>query len=477
MATAVLLGGTLPGAQASQAWTIDAELAYTCDSPAGKQPVKVAVTAELPDSARSGEAIQPEGVALEVTLPKELLAGTRGSDVAAVTAETRLAVDVAQKGQHARTEWIGNTAESVPVPDDEDALALRISGSVPYVRPGASGDLSFAAGALSVELAVKTANGTPAEPRGVSLTCVLEAGADPALATVNVAGQAESSPGTPSTSAEPSTGEEEEQEVDAPEVGARAEEPAATNAPKCVGDVTNDLEMDAYVTGYANVTKLKGANKFPLACSRIYTYPGSTVFEPPYIHVNTSAAVVLDYKGKPQLPPTTGTFLTFGFMPTTATLEMTQIPPRTDTPDNPNAIIHTVIDLGAGSSSRTDTTIGLDFVLRLRDVKVNGTSLDVGDNCRTERPFKLSLKGVGLMSAAGVLDGYQLTAGGPLTGSVTIPPFKGCGVGEDLDNLFTASLSGVPGFVKQTQGAPCIAASDTQCTPDKQPADIPKAAR
>jgi hypothetical protein len=72
--------------------------------------------------------------------------------------------------------------------------------------------------------------------------------------------------------------------------------------------------------------------------------------------------------------------------------------------------------------------------------------------------------------------------GGELTGSVTLPPFSGCGADEDLDNLFTASLSGVPGYVKQVQGAPCAPSQHTPgdggvCTDALEPVDVPEARR
>ncbi|MFD4901905.1 DUF6801 domain-containing protein [Streptomyces sp. NPDC058411] len=479
VAAAVLLGGMIPGAQAaSGVQEIDAELAYTCDLPEGGQPVKVEITAKIPESGHAEQVIQPEDVGLDVTLSEEASAGLAAAGAATVRAEARLSVDVAQGDQHARTEWIGTTAEPVPVPEAGD-LTLSTTGGVPYVKPGVPGDLSFKAADLSVDLAVKKADGAPAEPPTTSLTCVLEADQETTLATVGVDGGAETPTPGPSASDEWPDGDEGQGEAAAPEVGTRAKEPVPASAPPCVGNTADDLEMVTYVAGYANVTKLDAANKFPPACARIHTYPGEPVMEYPYLHVYLNAAIVLDYKGKPQLPPSTGTFLTFGFMPTTATLEMTQIPPKANSPQDRNVVSHNIIDLSAGGASKTTTTVDLDFVLRLYDVKVNGVALDVGKNCRTERPFRLSLNGLGTWDAENGDQGYTVVTGGTLTGSVTIPPFKGCGAGEDLDAIFTASLSGTPGFVKQTQGAPCTpsGAADAMCTPDHQPVEIPEPTR
>lgn len=481
VATAVLLGGLIPGAQAaSGTQEIDAELAYTCDFPEGKQPVKVGITAKIPESVQVGQVIQPEDMGLDLTLPEDASAGLAGAGAATVSAKTHLSVDVAQGGRHARTEWIGTAAEPVPVPESGD-LTLSTAGSVPYVKPGVPGDLSFKASVLSVELAVRKADGTLAEPPSVSVKCAVDADQETTLVTVDAGGDAGTPAPEPSASDEWPDGDEEQERSIAPEVGTRAEESASASAPPCVGDPVNEegRDMVTYVAGYANVTKLDGATKFPPACARIHTYDGKTVPGYPYMHTYLNAAIVLDYMGKPQLPPTTGTFLTFGFMPTTATLEMTQIPPEAGSPEDRNVVSHGVIDLTNAGATETTTTVDMDFVLRLYDVEVNGVALDVGKNCRTERPFRLSLAGEGTWDGVNGNIGYTVVTGGELTGSATIPPFKGCGVGEDLDDIFTASLSGSPGFVKQKQGAPCTpsGAEDPRCTPDNQPVDIPEATR
>ncbi|MFG2593521.1 DUF6801 domain-containing protein [Streptomyces sp. NPDC048438] len=484
VATAVLLGGMIPGAQAaSGVQEIDAELAYTCDLPEGGQPVKVGITAQLPESARPGQAVQPESVVLETTLPEGVIPVPAGSSATSVSAEMKLAVDVSQKDEHAQAEWIGTTAEPVPIPA-EGGLPLTTSGTVPYVKPGAPGDLIFEAGALSVELSLRTAQGTPAEPSAISLNCALDPEQETELAKMDISGDggdgasASAPPTSASAESESSGGEA------TPEVGARAKQPAAPDAPPCVGDVNNDLNLNAYVTGYANVTKLEGATKFPLACTQILQGPTRVdLSEPGFTHIYQDSTALLDYEGKPQLPPASGTFLTFGFMPTTATLEMTQIPPGVDgegTPDY-NVNSHLVVDW-SDMSNKGVTTIDLDLMLRLRDVKVNGVPLDVGDNCRTSKPFTLSLAG-SMTAKDGVTTGYTLVTGGVLTGSVTLPPFSGCGVDEDLDSLFTASLSGVPGYVKQVQGAPCAAQQHTPgsegavCTDEYEPVDVPQATR
>lgn len=484
VATAVLLGGMIPGAQAvSGVQEVDAELSFTCDFPEGKQPVKAGITAELPESARPGQVIQPEKVVLDLVLPESASAALAESGAATVSAGTSLAVDVSQGEGKARAEWRGTTAEPVPLPEAGDLL-LSASGGVPFVKPGASGDLVFEASALTLELTPERADGVPAESASLSVDCAPDPGQEKSLAVVAVEdedGAGEETEPAPSASW---PGEEEATgpEKGVPEVGAKASGSATADAPACVGDHSDGANMVAYVTGYANVTKLKAANKFPVACARITQGFQEIQFIDGVLHFLQNSTIDLDYKGKPQLPPTTGTFLTFGFMPTTATLEMTQVPTGTRPDGTRIENIHSDLAIeGVTSKNRTEVT--LDLMLRLYDVKVNGVPLDVGDNCRTSRPFKLGLVGLGTWKD-NVLDGYTLASGGELTGSVTIPPFSGCGTDEDLDNLFTASLSGVPGYVKQVQGAPCAAAQHPPepggvafCTDEYEPLDVPEASR
>lgn len=101
--------------------------------------------------------------------------------------------------------------------------------------------------------------------------------------------------------------------------------------------------------------------------------------------------------------------------------------------------------------------------IRLFDVTVNGEPVDVGPDCRSARPMHVTLTGIGQFFP--LPTGYNIGRGGPLTGTVTIPPFTGCGVGEDLDPLFTGSISGPGNFLKLTQGRLCAANNGRGCPP------------
>lgn len=535
---AVLVAGVIPGARAADTEQgVDIELAYTCAVSSGQQPegepptdgadpggadpgkarksadgpgsesdpspggdpspgegqdpgdgtdpgdeefpVTVRITATLPTTATTGTSIEAAGVTTEITLPDVTRTPLPGLKAAEVTGATRLTVAVAQGEHTAEARWEGTAAQPLPVPT-AGALRLTATGLVPTVTAGDSGDLTLRAGALALDLTPRTADGAPTEPPVTALNCTPDSGTDTLLATVGVDGGANPSP-EPSTPApgpddgaaapgRPGTGD-----LGISPVPRQGGAPAA--APPCVGDSANPFAMVAYVTGYSNVAKLNGASEIPVSCAQLVDVSKKIVPKPDGLHLIQHATGELDYRGKPVMPPATATFLTYGFMPTTARMELRQLDTMT-------------IDSDLLLAKFTGTTlVRLPLSIRLYDVKVNGVPLDVGPNCRTAGSLysadpdpantrkhvvlKGELKGPG--------NGYQLVTGGILSTTVTIPPFTGCGVGEDLDPLFTSSVSGPGNYLKQVQAAPCasgVPVPDARyCTPELQPAKVPKPER
>ncbi|WP_300605266.1 hypothetical protein [Trebonia sp.] len=208
----------------------------------------------------------------------------------------------------------------------------------------------------------------------------------------------------------------------------------------------------AYLKGYADVRKLDGASLVGpglanLAIGLRVVYNLSTG----YFEEDTAAE--LDYKTcatcriEHGLPPARATFLAFGFMPVSATLQLTEI-----------GTIN-IIGVGTTSALASNTAWAL-MELRIYDVDVNGQPLDVGAHCQTKQALLVKLTGV----AAGPQP-YSLQGGGPLTGEITIPPFEGCGVTENLDPLFTGTVSGPANYAVLTQGPICTLIGDLGCPP------------
>jgi hypothetical protein len=136
-------------------------------------------------------------------------------------------------------------------------------------------------------------------------------------------------------------------------------------------------------------------------------------------------------------------------MPVTATMQLTEIGTMN------------IYGLGTGGTLTTNTSWSL-MELRISDVTVNGQKLNVGPHCQTDKPLRVGLTGV----ASGVQP-YSLAGGGPLTGNVTIPPFTGCGVTENLDPLITGTVSGPGNYSKLTQGVLCDLVSGNGCPPQR----------
>lgn len=219
----------------------------------------------------------------------------------------------------------------------------------------------------------------------------------------------------------------------------------------------------AYAVGYANIGKLGGA--------ALINDPRR---QPALVRVDMHKRIVMlwtdddspgyieaDGIGALDLPPAESTFLTFGFMPTTAKMKLTPLGPLTFT-----------IVGNTDWDQPVLTAVGGYQALRLYDVEINGTPLDVGPNCRTVSPIDLTLRGrqdAGISSDDGKPD-YTVQTGGPLAAeNLVIPPFTGCGAGgEDLSPLLTAAVSGAGNSLNFIQGALCTPTSDQPngCLPE-----------
>lgn len=487
LAAMVPAAGTALGAQ-----EVVAELPYECAFPSGPQPVTVRVAARFPDSAAQGEEIVPSDVTTTVELPEAAVAELGTTPGAEVRASTELAVALSQGKARAETSWRG-TAEPVAVPA-EGPLVLESAGDVSSVTPGSAGELRLRSGDLELAMETKADSATPdpaqEPPAPISASCTLgeDAPKDGLLATIPVTGREADDPAEgPSPSEGSSTptgpGTTEPGGAEAPPGRLRVEAADPKDAPRCVADEPTDKTLTAYITGYSNVRKLGGASLIPLSCMVIEQgiapdpEPGDEyLFRQP-------ADIEFSYQGQRQTPPAEATFLTYGFVPTTATMVLEQ-----------TEVIRLESDFYLGDPVKLDTAIRASLVLRLSDVKVNGTPLDVGSDCRTETPLTshepepdrfpgphIVLDGLGLAEWGGDVEGYQLSTGGPLTSEVTIPAFTGCGTsgGENLDRLLTAAISGPGNYVKQIQGQTCFVQdlNPDHCTPDGQPLVIPKPER
>lgn len=422
---------------------IDTTLDYVCGE-AG--PVTLRVTATLPSAGVVGEPIEPEAVGLEVTVPAPALAGLPGA--AAVTAVTRLDVQP--------EEWTAVLSDPVPLADP--AVLVGVTTAPPVTTPRVVGDLTFAAGGLTVEITGYAGDGAPTEPPTVELTCVLDPAETAVLAVVPVAAP------TPGRVPSPEPGERGQQDRDTPSAAAPPVA-AAPPPPECFhlpgAPPEYRAPFCAKVTGRANVAKLDAAVRQPTGLVNI-TATNLMVRCPDDPNVACQKALALpELNGESKYPPATGSFYAFGFMPATGTMQLTQIgfadiylwSKRTPIPGQPGEY-------------EGLTTVKVKLSVQILDATVNGVPVPVGPDCRSSVP----IDAVFTASYSGP-DKYSITKGGPLMGTVTIPPFSGCGTTEDLDPILTGLISGPGNYVRLYQAAVCTITGNNFGCPPAEPED------
>jgi len=399
------LAADAPGASAAQ--VVRVGLHYACRFPAGSYLTNVEITVTSTD--RAVKRIQPFGLQISAELPPAVLAGLVRSGSSTVRVADALDI-IERVGAKSRSlEWSTRISRSYPITAAR-RLRLAASGTTPAIPAPAAGLVTFGAGDLTLVLRPAA----PAKP--------LRASCSPArparLASVTV--------------------------------GAGATRAAhRSRFPKGCGDIRvigTGTPTCGYITGYSDVAKLIGAALLqPPALAkpglvnvdfaeRDKLKPGELI---------ASSTAELFYHGKPELPPVTATFLAFKFVPVTATLHITELKPIS---------IMSISGVSAPPYPITVTATA-KISIHVTNVRVNGVPLNVGPNCRTAAPVRLVLVGHGFNTLPP--KGYTVPTGGPLSGKVTIPPFTGCGVAENLDPLLTGSISGRGNFVKQTQGKLC----------------------
>ncbi|MFD0905930.1 DUF6801 domain-containing protein [Actinomadura sediminis] len=438
VAGAVTAGG---GAAPARAVETDATLRYACAFPSGtSRAVDVRVRAGFPAGGTAGEPVRPGRATVTATIPADAVAAAGlPPDAASVAGTAALAVAAAQNGTSAPVTWAGLAAPAVPLAEGAD-LVLEASGDVPPVTPAAAGDLVFTAAALTLNLDPRDAAGrTPEGAEPVAVTCEPAEGRDVALATVPVR------PGAPAAGPGASAAPARDAPAAPRAAAPPAEEPPGETPEECgtyEGPDTTWMSGCIYLSGFSNVTKLDGAT---IVNDPEFADPALTNV----IYKITSTGAELRQRFVSPLR-SRSTFLTFGLMPTTATMELTQAPLKPGEPVYGS--VEAITDLQTGVQT---VNAHMKMSIRIYDVTVKGTPLDVGDRCRTEVPADLRLTG----KMTNILEG------GVLDGTFAIPPFAGCGAAEDLDPLFSGTVSGPENLLRVTLGATCIPFAEISCPP------------
>lgn len=129
------------------------------------------------------------------------------------------------------------------------------------------------------------------------------------------------------------------------------------------------------------------------------------------------------------LPAATGTFTELGFIPVTATVTFQQVGQVT----------------GTVNASTGAVTATAEVTLQITDLKVAGVDVGVGPDCQTSQPASITV-------ASGT--GFSIFAGGPASGTYTIPPFSNCGLLGIETPVINAVIPGPGNTISLTLGAP-----------------------
>ena len=431
-------------------------LGYTCQFPSGAQQVQLRVNATFPETGAAGAPIMPTDVSAQLAIPQVALGDLSTLNAATVSATADLSLVVRHNADTGSSTWRNLTAPNTPLPTTGD-LTLALAGTAAPVKESEPGNVTFTADAFGLRLTPLTTAGAATNPATVTTACTLNPNQTPVLATVTIP----TAPGDTHTStAKPVRHQAVAHDDDLP-VDPACDPGGGTPIP---GDGS---QVVAQIDGRTNLAKLNesAAVNGDITLSNVGLW-----------FSDDFTISIICYTGTLDLQPSTATILGFGFVPITTTLKYVQV---NDVDGNPPMFVE----------AATDASMNPDGTLKYPDghptghgnalvdiyvaaASINGTPLNVGDNCRTEKPVSLILDNLPNVDAtnseiypySGVSGGYMQTLPG---NELTVPPFTGCGVGENLDNLLSAAVAGPGNLSRICQGTTIPVDSGDPPPPDE----------
>jgi hypothetical protein len=469
MIAAVVLAAGLIAAvtMAGSAQATSTTLGYSCQFPFGTAAVSVRVTASLPATVTAGKPIQPTGAGITLTLPPSIASSLAQSKAATVTGTARLDMALTGGASTGDSAWTGLAVPSTTVPGSGD-LVLTASGPVPATITSTSGLATFTPGTLALALTPHTSAGTSGGVP-VAANCTPATGQDEALGSTTVSAPT----GSPTHSAGTRT---EASGSDATPFSVCSK---MSQGPQDGGTVVGPFPADEYAAGYTDASKMNGSALVgPAYVAGDYWEMAAPVIDGTTYDICTLTKVQPDFDGTRSLPPFTATFAAFGFMPVTATVQLTEV--GLPSPPEITNVTYQQADEPPTTEGQPDETpftsvTTAQFLLKVLSAKVNGTPLHIGAHCQTATPVYTpdsaedpspSTDPLLVLSGGNGPSDPRPTIGSPVfgganTGDVTIPEFTGCGSGGDnLDPLLDASVSGLGNHVDLQTGLLCAPGYD-----------------
>lgn len=407
-------------------------VSVTCPfaDPLGARKLTVDTAATIPAQARTGTALTVGALSVKLTLPRDIALASlpAGATAGSLGGEVRLELAVHQDDRADKVP-VALAVPATPLPETGD-VTLTATGTVPDIALNTVGAVTFDVTAPSLAL---TAAPPPAAPPPTEaaaakpVACTLDAEQQTTLAKVLV---------LPKVTPGQKQNQGQEQRA------AAADEPGP-------GDPPTD---DEFAVPLSLVTILTKSTVKKL---------GATVTADPAFLFNGLFILNLvtgdsRVTGSTTFAPATATFLGFGFVPVTATIEFLPVDWRNSK----------LIEFAGGIT--TDPNTGATFLnttlqvmARLSGAKVNGVPLDLGPGCVTADKITLTLNGPYEAFGVGHIRTDENTG-------FKIPAFTGCGAGgQDLSPLLTGMSSGEgnQAFVDTYNLLVCTEPDHTQCPP------------
>ncbi|MET8994108.1 DUF6801 domain-containing protein [Amycolatopsis sp. NPDC004169] len=426
------VGSAAPAPAAPPEKAATASVSVTCPfaDPLGSRKLTVETSATLPTQAKTGTSATIGRYSAQFSLPRDVALSLlpAGATTGSLQGAVQLALTVHQ-GERSDQIPVPLTVAPTPLPETGD-VTLTATGAVPEIAINTVGAVTFDVTAPKLALAAVPAPGATATPAPEAapaqpIACTLDPDQQTTLGTVLVLPTAK--PGAEQKAA----------------LGAKA---ALDDEPPPPNEYTVPLGLITIMTK-STVARL-----------------GATVTADPAFLLNAFFTVDIDtaasrVSGAAIFKPATTSFLGFGFVPVTATVEFLPL-------DYKNSkMIEVGGGLFTGDDGFTYLRTELKVMGKLSGAKINGVPLDVGPDCVTSEPVSLEITG----PYDPFTTGHVRTD--PEKGFY-LPPFRGCGAdGQDLTPLLSGMSTGWgnQAFIDTYNLNGCTEPDHTNCPPDTLP--------
>ncbi|WP_410574853.1 DUF6801 domain-containing protein [Amycolatopsis sp. cmx-4-61] len=393
------VGSAAPGPAVPPDTQASASVSVHCPfaDPLGPRALTVETTATLPAQAKTGTSATIGAYSAKLGLPRDVALSLlpAGATTGSLRGAVQLDLTVQQDDRSDKVP-VSLVVAPTPLPETGDVV-LTATGAVPDIAINTVGAVTVTVTAPTLTLEAVPAPDAPAPTTAPpKVACTLDEGQQATLGKILV---------LPKTAPKA-----EQQQSAAPgEVTAQDEPPA--------NEYTQPLGLVTILTT-STIQKL-----------------GATVVSPPALLMNGFISINLDtgdssISGASVFSPVSTTFLGFGFVPVTATVEFLPVDYRNSKIIEVTGQLYTD-DVTGLPSLRTS----LEVYARMSHAEINGVPLDLGPDCMTKESVKLKLSGP-----------YEAFGSGHITtdpDGFVLPGFTGCGTnGQDLNPLLEGMSSG-----------------------------------